>query len=210
MKNKPLKPFTKAQEDFVRSQYLTKPIKTMAAELGIHPGRIIRFLKREGLEIPLEIRKKRRSISQFKKGHKTFNKGMKQSDWMSPEDLKKVKKHWYKKGNVPHNVHAEGDGAISIRKDNRGIPIKHIRVSLGIWEPLHRYNYEKKHGPIPEGYMLSFKDGNTLNTEDDNIELITMIENMYRNAKYNYPKEVIPSMTLVKQIENKLTTLKTK
>ena len=210
MKNKPLKPFTKEQVDFVRNKYLTKPIKTMAAELGIHPGRITRFLKRENLVIPEEIRKKRQRSTQFAKGHETFNKGMKQTDWMSPENLEKVKKHWYKKGNVPHNVHPDGDGALSMRKDSSGRYYQYIRTSLSVWELHHRVIWEKEHGPIPEGYMVAFKDDDTSNVTLENLEMISMVENMYRNAKYNYPKEVIPSMTLVKQIENKLTTLKTK
>ncbi len=207
MKNKPSKPFTKEQDSFIRSHYLAKPIKTMAKELDIHPGRITRFLKREGLEIPLEIRKKRRSLTQFPKGNVPFNKGLKQTDWMKPEDLEKVKKHWYKKGHVPHNVHPDGDGALSMRRDPSGRYYQYIRTSLSVWELHHRVMWEKEHGPIPEGYVVAFKDDDTSNVTLENLELISMIENMYRNSHQNYPQEIIPSLTLVKQLENKLNSL---
>jgi hypothetical protein len=34
-----------------------------------------------------------------------------------------------------------------------------------------------------------------------------MTENMYRNSKHNYPKEIIPSLTLNKFLENKINEL---
>ncbi len=37
---------------------------------------------------------------------------------------------------------------------------------------LHRYIYEKYHGPIPEGYDVHHKDGNPYNNSCDNLELL--------------------------------------
>lgn len=202
-----IKPFTKQQETKIREEYLITPVKTLAAELGVHPGRVQRFLKREGLEIPLEIRKKRRSLTQFPKGNVPFNKGLKQTDWMSPEDLEKVKKHWYKKGNIPHNVHPDGDGALSMRRDPSGRYYQYIRTSLSVWELHHRVIWEKAHGPIPEGHVVAFKDDDTSNVTLENLELISMVENMYRNSYKNYPEEIIPSMVLVNKLETKIKNL---
>lgn len=49
---------------------------------------------------------------------------------------------------------------------------------------LHRLNYEAKHGPVPEGHLLSCVDGNTLNADADNWVPITRGENMMANLNH--------------------------
>jgi hypothetical protein len=39
--------------------------------------------------------------TEFKKGHVPFNKGLKQSEWMSPEAVAKTKATRFKKGQMP-------------------------------------------------------------------------------------------------------------
>lgn len=47
----------------------------------------------------------------------------------------------------------------------------------------HRYVWEQAHGPIPEGMMVIFLDGNTRNCELSNLALIVKEENVILNAK---------------------------
>ena len=126
---------------------------------------------------------------------------------MSPEAIAKSSKSRFKKGHVPHNICVLGNGTIRIRKESDGRKYKYIRVKVGEWKLYHRHIWEKAHGPIPEDSMIVFKDGNGLNCKIENLQLITKIENMYRNSKVQYPKEIIPSLVLVKKIDNKIKDL---
>lgn len=124
--------------------------------------------------------------NRFGKGHEPANKGKQ----MSAEVYEKAKHTFFKKGFVPHNT-AEADGAITIRnetKSNRSY--KYIRLSLGNWFPYHQYLWEKQNGKQPKGHCLWFKDGNTMNCELDNLELISREENMLRNTIQRFPPEV--------------------
>lgn len=198
-------PFTKAQEAYIKQEYLNLPVKRLAADVNATYGRIMRFLKKHNLVIPPEIIEQRKRDSQRKKGSVPFNKGKKQTDYMTPEQIANSKQHRYKKGNLPHNtLH---DGKIVERCDSSGRSYKYIRISKGVWELYQRVVWELAHGPIPEDHIVTFIDENSLNTNLDNLELITRSENMLRNSKHDYPEEIIPSMVLRKKLEDKINTL---
>jgi len=198
---------TEKQEEKIKREFLLKPVKTLAGEVGTSYGRIMRFLKNNSLEIPNELIEQRKLDSRRKKGDIAFNKGKKQIDYMTSEAIEKSKKTRFKKGHDPHNTKKEGNGAIVIRRMTPSITYKFYRVSKGVWELYHRIVWEKHNGKIPDNFMVGFKDGNTENTDFENLELITRTENMYRNSKLNYPREVIPSLVLSKKLEQKLKTL---
>jgi len=67
-------------------------------------------------------------------------------------------------------------------KNRGGKSYKYICLALGSWKPLHIYNWEKTNGKIPKGHCLWFKNGDTMNCELSNLELITRAENMNRNS----------------------------
>lgn len=111
----------------------------------------------------------------FKKGQDPHNKGK----GISPETREKVKATWFRKGHSPHTtLH---DGAITVRRDCSGIYYKHIRLAKNKWVMLHRYLWKQAHGPIPKGMVIRFKDGNSLNCELDNLEMVTRAEHLARN-----------------------------
>lgn len=200
-------PFTDAQKQQIKDEYLQKPVKRLADELNTTYGRIMRFLKKNDLTIPKEIIEKRKKDSQKKKGHTPHNKGKKQCEYMSADAIERANRTNFKKGHIPHNSNPQGDGAIVSRKDSSGKSYKFIRVKKGVWELYHRYLWRQKKGEIPDNYLVVFKDGNTENVTIENLELISMIANMYRNSFVKYPKELIPSLELRKKIEHKLNKL---
>lgn len=201
-------PFTLEQEQKIKDEYLLKSVKSLAKEVGATHGRIMRFLKKNGLEIPKKLIEQRKKDSYYKPGRIPENKGMKQTEYMSPAAIEKTKSTRFKKGHIPHNARGFKNGDISIRKESDGSrSYQYIRISKNKWKLLHHYLWEKVNGKVPEGYCLSFKDGNSFNCELSNLELITRTENMYRNSKYKYPKEIISSLVLRKQIEHKLKSL---
>ncbi|CAL2085039.1 HNH endonuclease signature motif containing protein [Tenacibaculum sp. 190524A02b] len=193
--------FTKEQEQKIKDQYLLKPVKRLADELGTTYGRIMRFLKKNDLEIPRELIEKRIKDSRKKKGDVPFNKGLKQEDYMTLESIEKTKATRFKKGNIPHNTNYDGHERIT--KEG----YVEIRVSKGIYKLKHVINWERINGKIPEGHCLLCLDKNRENTNPENWRLVSRMENMYRNSVQNYPKEIIPSLVLNKQIENKLNSL---
>ena len=98
-----------------------------------------------------------------------------------------TKKTQFKKGDLPKNTLQ--NGAITVRNDNRGVPQKMIRVSLGKWVFLSRYNYERFVGPIPKGHVIRFLDGDTMNCDPSNLECVSKRLNMLINSKHGYTRE---------------------
>lgn len=118
----------------------------------------------------------------FEKGHTPYNKGMKQEEYMSEDAIERTKKTRFEKGHTPKNT--KWDGAITIRnphKDRGASPEVWIRLAEGEWMQYSRYMYEKYMGAIPEGYLITFKDGNSLNCFPENLEAITRGQNVRRN-----------------------------
>jgi len=139
----------------------------------------------------------------FKKGHIPANKGKKLHEYMNPETVEKVKKTCFKNGHLPKNT--KEDGAISIRKDRAGRYYQFIRLSLSKWVHLHVHLYREKYGNIPKGYVVAFKDRNTMNCVIENLELITRKELMARNQIHHYPEEIkqtIRTLSKLKKLIN--------
>lgn len=103
----------------------------------------------------------------------------------TPEEARKIQdrccyKSNFKKGGLPPTTLY--DGCITERKDNRGRSYKFIRLSKGVWKHLQIYNWEIKYGDIPKQMVLACVNGDTLNCDCNNWELITKEENLLRNS----------------------------
>ena len=88
----------------------------------------------------------------------------------------------FKKGNRPHNYKPVG----AIIYDKNGYKV--IKVSdegrqRDKWCYLHRYNWEKAHGEIPQGHIVIFLDGDKENCSVDNLALIDKRENAVLTRK---------------------------
>ena len=110
----------------------------------------------------------------------------------------------FQKGQTPKNFKAAGyervnvEGYIEIKVDepNPYTPAetryryKHVRI------------WEEAYGEVPEGHVLRFKDGNKLNTDLANIELVTQNENLQLNrlGYQDCPEEFKPTIKKVAQL----------
>jgi hypothetical protein len=113
----------------------------------------------------------------FKKGSIPVNKGTK--------GLTKRNKTSFGFGNRPMN--AKKVGSVVTKKDKNGSLYMRIKIAEpNKWQMLHVYIYEHKHGEIPKGYCVIFKDKNTLNTRLDNLMLVSREELARLNQKYAY------------------------
>lgn len=175
---------TPDQDDFIKANYLTLPVKVIAARIGKSHTMVRTRLRQLELVIPSEIIAHRKKDSQIKSGSTPPNKGKKLDDFMNPETVKKFRANQFEKGNLPHNT-CEKNGEIRIRtdhKDPKNKQYKWIRIALGKWELLHKVRWEKVNGKVPKSHCLWAKDLNSLNDDPDNWELITRKQNMQRNS----------------------------
>ena len=106
----------------------------------------------------------------FDKGHVPPNKGRK--GYCSPGS----EKGWFQKGHRPWNHNEVGDEAwttdgyhkVKIAEPNK-------------WKMKHILEWEKVNGPIPEGKMLTFLNGDHADCRPENLALITNAENLTMN-----------------------------
>ena len=135
--------------------------------------------------------------NQFKPGHTPHNKGKQ----ISAEIYEKVAPTMFKKGNKPHNT--KPVGTINVRLDSDGRPYQYIKIKDSHWELLQRHVWAQANGEIPPGSVVIFLDGNYLNCELDNLQVISRKENMARNTIQRYPAELQEVMKLTSKLKRK-------
>ena len=109
----------------------------------------------------------------FEKGQQPHNKGAK----VSPEVYEKMKPTMFKPGNRPHNAVNVGDRTLT---EDGYWKVKVAEPNE--WEFEHRRIWRQNFGEIPEGMLVSFKDGDKNNLDPDNLMLITLSENALLNG----------------------------
>lgn len=176
--------------NFILENYLVMGEKTMAKAIGRSNCLVKGRMKKMGLVVPREIIEQRIIDSRYKKGQVPCNKGKK----MDPELYQKIKHTFFKEGHTPINTLY--DKAIRLRKYKKANygPYYYIRISKKNWIPYHQYLWVEKYGNIPAGFIVVFKDKNTLNCVIENLEMISIEENMKRNTIHNYPEEIVKAV----------------
>ena len=117
--------------------------------------------------------------ARFRKGSVPYNKGKRQEEYMSPEQIEKSRRTQFQKGHMPHN-HLEV-GTVVVTTD--GYLARKI-AETNQWEYVHRRTWEDYNGPIPEGSCIIFLDGNPLNCDITNLQLITRAEHARLNQSH--------------------------
>lgn len=190
------KPFTEEETDKIIEMLKTMTIREIADEMGRCRSLISAKIKEIGLGHIIEEKKK---IGRFKKGQVAHNKGKKMPDSVR----EKVKHTFFKKGLIPHNTHKVGKEVI----DRDG----YTRVKIAkpdVWEYKHRLIWEAHHGPIDKDYKIMFIDGDKTNMDIENLKKVSYEESMLLNSKHKLPDEIIPTVALIHQINNKLKSKK--
>lgn len=175
-------------DQYIIENYLRLPVKTLAKNIGKSYTFVTHRLSALQLTIPQEIIAERKKLGQIKPGNTPNNKGKKWDDFMSKEGQLKSKSTTFKKGNLPHNT--KYDGSIRVRTDKSGIKYKYIRISKGKWELLQRKIWSEQVGPIPPDHLIAFKNGDTMDVRIENLEMISLEENMKRNSIHSYGPEI--------------------
>lgn len=150
-----------------------------AAQLGLKKSEA--FLKAELQRQGDRLREAGKN-SRFHSGQTSWNKGKKGLDFGGKETR-------FKPGNVPHNHKPVGyerinvDGYIERKVTDDGPSRFHFRQ-------LHRIVWEEFHGPVPEGFVVVFKNRNKLDVRLENLELISRKDLQARNTIHRYPEEL--------------------
>jgi hypothetical protein len=129
----------------------------------------------------------------FPKGHVPMNKGKKQSDYMTKEQIAKTAKTRFKKGNRPHNYKPVGSRRIT-RDGYIEVKVKDPNK----WKLLHRIVWEQHNGKIPSGMNVQFIDGNRKNCSIENLYLISRADQLRNENSFHarYPESIKKLLTL--------------
>lgn len=205
-----MKRFTPEEDQFIKDHYLSLPGCQIGKLLGRPKGCVRQRMKLLKAVVPDEIKQQFIVGSFYRKGQEPFNKGVEQSEWMSKDAVRKIRKTQFKKGNLPHNTLQ--DFAIAKRKDKSGIIYLYIRVSLSKWVPLQRYIWEQANGPIPKDQNIIFKDRNALNCNIENLEIVSNAQLMVLNSAHRFGPEIFKIIrlrgALNRQINKRLKQIK--
>jgi hypothetical protein len=128
----------------------------------------------------------------FKKGFKPWNKGK------SYHAGGRSRETQFKKG-LPF----KGKDIYTYR-DKNGKDYKFVRTAPGVRQPLHRVLWETYNGKIPSGFIVAFRDGNTMNCKIGNLALISKADNMKRNTAIRFPPELRRTMRVLKKLKRKI------
>jgi hypothetical protein len=170
----------------------------IADMLNMNVCTVSRIVKKYDLKIGEKVLQRREEIkkkSQFNKGQISHNKGKK----MPSDVYERVKNTMFKPGQIPYNSKPIGyericpvDKILFIKISERGPMVSKSR-----------YIWEQHNGPIPKGSVVSFKDGNRLNCDIDNLFLTTQEDIMLRNSLHNHP-ELRDVNKLIKKLKKRI------
>ena len=164
--------FIQAVIELVSSRSLRETADILSARFGIPVthGMLRGIMKRQGIRTG--------RTGQFKPGV-SHGKGRK----LSAETREKIKGTWFRNGCKAMNALPVGTEIF-----RNGYVLLKLRDGAELkqwdrWVFKHRYVWERAHGPIPEGMMVIFLDGNTRNCELSNLALVSKKENIVLNTK---------------------------
>lgn len=201
------KSLTPEDRESVRVLYSDLPTKEVAARVGRSISSVYQIAYSLGLKksaaylsSPAAQRLRRGDevgkAYRFSKGHVPANKGLRRPGWapgrMKDTQFKRgtrkgmAEKNWCPVGTIRKD--AEGYLRIKLREWSRGERFGFGNTS--IWPLLHRHEWVKVNGQIPKGHILVFRDKDRSNCSLENLELITLEENMRRNSYHRYGKEI--------------------
>lgn len=179
--------WTPAEEQVLRERYADDLTEAIAKDLGRPVSQVLGKANAMGLHKSQEFLAEHcRSIDaetgmafRFQKGLVPWNKGMK-----GLQAGGRAKETQFGKGHMPHNWVPVGTEQVRDGYLYRKVTDTRSRHD---WKLVHVMLWEEHNGPIPDGFILCFRDGIKSHITIDNLELITRAERMRRNTIHRYP-----------------------
>lgn len=156
--------FTEEQEKFIKNNvkglynYELADLVSEKFNLNITADQINAFKNRHKLRSGINAR--------FKKGHKSWNKGLKGLDIGGKETR-------FKKGQKPLNYRPVGSERICSKDGYTLIKVQDEGSYPERWKLKHQVIWEEVNGPVPEDHVLLFADQDKRNISLDNLILIS-------------------------------------
>jgi hypothetical protein len=182
--------------EIIRQRFPHERTQGIADDLGLTYSQVANRAFSMGLKKTLEFKSSESSGRtnlltagakfRFTTGHTPFNKGKE----MPTEVYEKVKATMFKKGNRPYNW--KPDGTIVERKDadQSGRIYLYYKVADSKWILYHQKIWTDANGAIPKKHIVTFIDGNTRNCQLENLQCISMKDNVIRNSIQRFPQEI--------------------
>ena len=182
-----------------------------------HAAFVARFGRRDVTAANLHALRKRKGwrtgrTGCFEKGAPAHNKGKPCPPGKGGNHPNAVASR-FRKGQEPHNTRQLGHERVSVDG--------YVEISVAQTNPhtgyhrrfvlKHRWLWEQKYGPIPEGHALKCRDGNKLNTDPDNWEPVprALLPRLAGGNRYNRKlayddaaPEVRPAILAVARLEH--------
>lgn len=137
----------------------------------------------------------------FVKGHVPANKGLRRPGW-APGRMAMTQ---FKKGDRPHTWVPVGTEVVDLdgyRK--RKIANDRTKPSRFNWRFVHVLVWEAKHGQVPLGHAVVFRNGNQADIRIENLECIPRAELMRRNSVHRLPKVLADAIQLRGQLVRRI------
>lgn len=139
----------------------------------------------------------------FYKNHKTWNAGTKGQGLTGPN------RGSFKRGQVPPNRKPLWSERVDSKDGYIWIKVPEEDPYTGFptrYKLKHVWIYEQKHGPVPKGYVVIFKDQNKRNFDPENLEAIKRADLARLNqAGYKEaPNELKPSIMALCRLKTKI------
>ena len=139
----------------------------------------------------------------FEKGGDSWNKGLKQEDFMTQAQIEKTKGTRFKKGSIPPNWLPIGSERVTVDG------YVEIKVADGQkqnnYKLKHRVLWQAHHGEIPKGYVVMFKNGNSLDLDIRNLMLVSRGQLAVFNKQYKRTESPILNEAILNKIKLDLT-----
>lgn len=189
--------YTADQLQFLKVEYARLPLVQLAEKFNqrfktdLTPKRIKSTLERRGITSG--------RCPQFRQGNVPWNTGKKGSQGANATS--------WKRGNLPHNhrplwserINRDGCIEISVPEPNpyTGFPTRFKLKHIWLWE--------QQNGPVPEGMVIVFRDGNNRNFDPANLLAVTRQELIAMNMHgyKSQPEELKPTILALSRLEAK-------
>jgi len=197
--HEPRRPWTESERDVMRARYPHERTADIARDLGRRTSTLYAMADQMGLRKTPErlaeggrLRKGQRHspATEFKPGQKSWNKGTRYTPGGRSVETQFKPGHWPAGKDRDYYVlgalRVNADGYIDMRTSFEP-------GRLG-WTALHRILWEDAHGPIPPGHAVCFINGDPLDCELANLELVSRADLLRRNSVHNYPKPLVDAI----------------
>lgn len=139
----------------------------------------------------------RGATGRFRKGSAPWNKGLHYTAGGRSAQTQ------FKKGERPHTWVPIGTetlhkGGYLKRKVRDDAPKGQTRLN---WEFVHVLLWEEHNGPVPDGHVVIFKNGNNEDIRIENLELVSRGKLMKKNTIHRYPTEVKQAIRTVGKLK---------